>query len=87
MLQGSLTNTSILCFFFAATYLIAGRRTILARSTRLLLTFLLAGAGAYVLTEHSVWHAIIGTGVLILNVLFGGFALIDYVNWHRARAN
>ncbi len=65
--------------------MIAGKRPILALSTRALLVVVLAFAFAYVLSEHSLWHGIIGTGALILNVVFIGFALIDYVNWHRAR--
>ncbi len=65
--------------------MIAGKRPILALSTRALLVVVLAFAFAYVLSEHSLWHGIFGTGALILNVVFIGFALIDYVKWHRAR--
>ncbi len=73
------------CFFFAAALLIAGKRPILTLSTRVLLVVVLACAFAYVLSEHSLWHELIGTGALILNVVFIGFALIDYVSWHRAK--
>lgn len=68
-----------------ATFLIAGKRPILTLSTRALLVVVVAFALGYVLSEHSLWHGIIGTGTLILNVVFIGFALIDYVHWHRAK--
>ena len=74
------------CSFLAASFLIAGKRTILTLSTRALLIVVLGFAFAYVLSEHSLWHGIIGTGTLILNVVFIGFVLIDYVNWHKGKA-
>ncbi len=85
MSQGLLVNAYVFCFFFAASFLIAGKRPILTLSTRALLIVVLAFAFAYVLSEHSLWHELIGTGALILNVVFIGFALIDYVSWHRAK--
>jgi hypothetical protein len=65
---------------------IAGKRPILTLSTRALLVVVLGFAFGYVLSEHSLWHGIIGAGTLILNVVFIGFALIDYVNWHKGKA-
>jgi hypothetical protein len=85
MMQGPSLDAYIFCFFFAASFLIAGKRPILTLSTRALLVVVLAFAFAYVLIDHSVWHGIIGTGALILNVVFIGFALIDYVNWQKRR--
>ncbi len=80
-----MVNTYVFCFFFAASFLIAGKRPILALSTRALLVVVLGLALAYVLSEHSLWHGTIGAGALILNVVFIGFALIDYVNWHKRK--
>ncbi len=65
--------------------MIADKRPMLTLSTRALFVVVLAFGFAYVLSEHSLWHDIIGTGGLILNVVFIGFALIDYVKWHKAR--
>ncbi len=81
-----MVDAYVFCFFFAASFLIAGKRPILTLSTRALLVVVLAFAFGYVLSEHSVWHGTIGAGALILNVIFIGFALIDYVNWHKAKA-
>lgn len=86
MTQGSAVNAYVFCFFFAASFLIAGKRPILTLSTRALLVVVLGFAFGYVLSEHSLWHGVIGTGALILNVVFIGFALIDYVNWHKGKA-
>jgi hypothetical protein len=86
MTQGPALDAIVFCFCFVASFLIAGKRPILTLSTRALLVVLLGFAFAYVLSEHSLWHGIIGTGALILNVVFIGFALIDYVNWHKTRA-
>jgi membrane protein DedA with SNARE-associated domain len=66
--------------------LIVGKRPIIALSTRALLVVVLGFAFGYVLSDHSLWHPILGAGTLILNVIFIGFALIDYVNWHKAKA-
>ena len=85
MMQGPFINAYAFCFAFAASFLIAGKRPILTLSTRAVLLILLAFAFGYVLSEHSLWHSILGTGALILNVLFIGFALIDYVNWHKRK--
>ncbi len=71
----------------ARSFVIAGKQPILTLSTRALLVVVLAFAFAYVLSEHSMWHGIIGTATLILNVVFIGFALIDYVSWHKARTS
>jgi hypothetical protein len=76
---------NVFAFVCAADFLIAGKRPILTLSTRLLLVVVLGVAFGYVLSEHSLWHPVIGVGALILNVIFIGFALIDYVNWHKAR--
>jgi hypothetical protein len=38
-----------------------------------------------VLSEHTPWHDVIGTAALILNLVFIGFALIDYVKWHKEK--
>ncbi len=82
---GPAVNAYVFCFFFAASFLIAGKRPILTLSTRALLVLLLGFAFGYVLSDHSRWHATLGAGALILNVVFIGFALIDYVNWHKAK--
>ena len=87
MIQGPLVNAYVFCFAFAASFLIAGKRPILTLSTRALLVVVLGLALGYVLSEHSLWHGVIGTGALILNVVFIGFALIDYVNWHKAKGH
>jgi hypothetical protein len=65
--------------------MIAGKRPILTLSTRVLLIVPLALAFGYVLSPHSSWHALLGTGVLITNVVFIGCALIDYVEWQKSR--
>jgi hypothetical protein len=85
MMQGPAVNAYVFAFFFAVSFLIAGKRPILTLSTRALLIAVLGFAFGYVLSEHSMWHGIFGVGALILNVVFIGFALIDYVNWHKAK--
>jgi hypothetical protein len=65
--------------------MIAGKRPILTFSTRLLLVGVVALGFGYILSEHSPWHDLIGTAALILNVVFIGFALIDYVTWHKEK--
>lgn len=85
MIQGPLVNAYAFCLAFAATFLIAGKRPILTLSTRALLVILLGFGFAYVLSEHSLWHDVIGSGVLIANLVFIGCALIDYVAWHKRR--
>jgi hypothetical protein len=67
-------------------FLIAGKRPILTLSTRLLLVLVVAFGFGYVLSDHWVWHDVVGAGALIVNVIFIGFALIDYVDWHRKKA-
>ena len=86
MTQGLAVNVCVFFFFFAVSFLIGGKRPILKLSTRVLLVVLLGFAFAYVLSEHSFWHAIFGGATLILNITFIGFALIDYVNWHNGKA-
>jgi hypothetical protein len=86
MTQGPAVNAHVFAFFFAASSLIAGKRPILTLSTRALLIAVLACALAYVLSKHSTWHSTFGVGALILNLVFIGFALIDYVNWLKAKA-
>jgi len=85
MTQGPALNAYVFCFFFAASFLIAGKRPILQLSTRLLLVGVLALGVGYVLSEHTPWHDVIGTAALILNLVFIGFALIDYVKWHKEK--
>jgi hypothetical protein len=85
MTQGPVVNAYVFCFFFAASFLIAGKRPILALSTRVLLVVVLAFAFGYVLSAHSGWHGIIGAGALILNIVFIAFAAIDYVNWRKGK--
>jgi hypothetical protein len=63
----------------------AGKRPILAFSTRVLLLFVFICGLGYVLSEHTPYHEILGTGALILNVMFIGFALIDYVTWQKEK--
>lgn len=65
--------------------MIAGKRPILTLSTRALLIVVLGLALGYVLSEHAPWHGTIGVAALIANLMFIGFALIDYVNWHKAK--
>ena len=70
---------------FAFGFLIAGKRPILKLSTRALLIVLFGAALAFALTENNPWHEEIGVGTLILNVVFVGFAVIDYRNWRKAK--
>jgi len=86
MLQGPAVNAYVFAFFFAASFLITGKRPILTFSTRVLLVVVLAATFGYVLSEHTGWHIIFGAAALILNLTFIGFALIDYVNWHKGKA-
>jgi hypothetical protein len=86
MLQGPAVSAYVFAFFFAASFLITGKRPILALSTRVLLVVVLAFAFGYVLSEHTAWHIVFGAAALILNFIFIGFALIDYVNWHKGKA-
>ncbi len=85
MTQGPVLDADVFAFFFAASFLIAGKRPILTLSTRGLLIGVLGLAFGYVLSEHSPWHGTLGVAALIANVVFIGFALIDYVNWHKAK--
>jgi hypothetical protein len=86
MTQGPAVNAYVFAFFFAASFLISGKRPILKLSSRVLLVVVLAFAFGYVLSEHTVWHVVLGAAALILNLIFIGFALIDYVNWHNGQA-
>jgi hypothetical protein len=87
MAQGTLINTYVFVVFFAAGFVIAGKRPILTLSTRLVLLALIASAIGYVVSGESPWHSIIGAATLILNCVFIGFALIDYVNWNKKRTS
>jgi hypothetical protein len=86
MLQGPALNAYVFAFFFAASFLISGKRPILTLSTRVLLVVVLAFAFGYVFSEHTLWHSVFGAAALILNLTFIGFAAIDCVNWHKAKA-
>jgi hypothetical protein len=86
MMQGPAVNAYVFAFFFAASFLIGGKRPILTLSSRVLLVVVLGFAFGYVLSEHTVWHLVFGAAALILNLVFIGFALIDYVNWHNRKA-
>jgi hypothetical protein len=86
MTQAPAVNAYVFAFCFLASFLMAGKRPILQLSTRLLLVVVLAFAFAYVLSDHWAWHSVLGAGALILNLVFIGFALIDYVNWQKAKA-
>jgi hypothetical protein len=87
MTQGPAVNAYVFAFFFAASFLISGKRPILTLSTRVLLVVVLAFAFGYVLSEHTVWHSVLGAAALILNFVFIGFASIDYWNWHTGKAS
>jgi hypothetical protein len=86
MMQATAVNAYVFAFCFAASFLMTGKRPILQLSTRFLLVVVLAFALSYVLSDRSAWHGVIGAGALVLNLVFIGFALIDCVNWQKAKA-
>jgi hypothetical protein len=83
MAQGALVNTYVFLFMFAIGFLIAGKRPILALSTRVLLVVLFGGVLAYALTESYPWRPFIGVATAILNCVFIAFAAFDYLAWRR----
>lgn len=80
-----MVNTYVFLFFFAFGFLIAGKRPILTLSTRALLIVLFGLALAYATTDGNPWHETIGVATLIANLVFVGFAFVDYLNWRKRR--
>ena len=81
-MQGAV-NTYVFVFSFACAFLLAGKRPVLALSTRAMLVVVVGLAGAYGLLPDSPYHAIFGVATLIANALFVLFGAIDFAR-HRA---
>lgn len=84
--MGSLTDVYIFLFFFAFGYLIAGKKVILALSTRVVLTVLFGCAVWFATSVGSTWHDLIGVATLILNVIFVAFGVMDYLAFVNNRS-
>jgi len=67
-------------------FLLAGRRPLLAFSTRALLVVLLGLALGYAASVDQWYRAYLGAATLVANGLFIAFAAIDYVAWQKRRA-
>lgn len=85
-MSGAALNTYVFVFAFASMFLLAGRRPLLALSTRALLVVLLGLALGYAVAIDQWYRSYLGAATLIANVLFVAFAAIDYAAWQKRRA-
>lgn len=86
MISGVALDTYVFLFAFASMFLLAGKRPLLALSTRILLVVLL-GLGLTYLVEPDAWYRnYVGVATLAANALFVGFAAIDFYGWQKKRA-
>jgi hypothetical protein len=83
-MQVAAVNTYVFLLSFACAFLLAGKRPVLALSTRALLVVLLALAGAYGMLPDSAYRPIVGAATLIANVLFVVFGCIDFLRYRES---
>jgi hypothetical protein len=79
-------NMYVFLFAFAAAFLLAQKRPLLALSTRALLAVLLGLALGYALAVDQWYRGYLGVATLIANTLFIAFAGIDFYGWQKKRA-
>jgi membrane protein YdbS with pleckstrin-like domain len=84
-MSGALVNTSVFVFCFAFAFLLAGRRQVLATSTRVVLLVTVAMAAAFALVVDEPYHSTFGAAALIANTLFVLFAGLDFRRWRSRR--
>ncbi len=75
----------VFLFAFAASFLLAQKRPLLAMSTRVLLAVLLGLALAFALGEGAWYRPLVGAATLVANGLFIAFAAIDFHSWRKKR--
>ena len=75
----------VFIFAFAASFLLAQKRPMLALSTRALLAVLLGLALAYAVGEGTWYRPYVGVATLVANGLFIAFAAIDFHGWQKKR--
>jgi hypothetical protein len=83
--QGAALNAAVFSFAFACAFLLAGKRPVLARSTRVLLVLVIGLAGAYTVVGEEPAHGIVGDATLIANALFVVFGAIDFARFRAGR--
>ncbi len=76
----------VFVFAFASAFLLGGKRPFLALSTRGMLIVLLGLALTYAVGVDQWYRPYVGVATLIVNVLFVAFAVIDFLNWQKKRA-
>jgi len=81
----SAIDMCVFLFAFAASFLLAHKRPMLALSTRALLAVLLGLALAYALGEGAWYRPYAGVATLVANGLFIAFAAIDFHGWQKKR--
>ncbi len=84
-MTGSAIDMYVFVFAFASAFLLGQKRPLLALSTRVLLAVLLGLALGYSAAEGQWYRGYLGVATLIANVLFVGFAAIDFYSWQKKR--
>jgi hypothetical protein len=85
-MSANAVNMYVFLFAFAAAFLLAQKRPLLALSTRALLAVLLGLALGYALAVDQWYRGYLGVATLIANTLFIAFAGIDFYGWQKKRA-
>ena len=85
-MTGNAINMYVFIFAFAAAFLLAQKRPMLALSTRALLAVLIGLALGYALAADQWYRGYLGVATLIANTLFIAFAGIDFYGWQKKRA-
>ena len=85
-MSANAVNMYVFLFAFAAAFLLAQKRPLLALSTRVLLAVLLGLALGYALAVDQWYRGYLGVATLIANTLFIAFAGIDFYGWQKKRA-
>jgi hypothetical protein len=84
-MTGNAINMYVFIFAFAAAFLLAQKRPMLALSTRALLAVLLGLALGYALAADQRYRGYLGVATLIANALFVVFAVLDFRTWQKKR--
>ncbi len=84
-MTGGALDMYVFVFAFAAAFLLAQKRPLLALSTRVLLTTLLGLALGYAAAAGQWYREYLGVATLIANALFIAFAAIDFHTWQKKR--
>ena len=82
---GASLNAYVFLFCFAAAFLLGSKRPFLALSTRVLLIALIGLALGYAASVDQWYRGYIGVATLLANLLFIGFAAIDFHGWQKKR--